>query len=469
MVFLSTLQTLLGSPLTRSVFAFGFRQLTQRIILEEIVMGIFTVFPISILLAQLTIRCSASGWRPGLFRSDVWTTVLITIVGDIFLEILLPSLQCLPMHESMSVANNGSTADEGNYLLWFGQTWGFSCPDNLQRDHLLSPDSVGTILTIRLIFMCLGVYLGESFLPVALTGGIATGKSTVANMLLDPKPVNLQQSNPSSKTKKKKPKSAVQQPQSVIASSQAVALATLDEEGSFLIIDTDTIGHEILLPPAVLAGEIDVPDSDETTEYTVHPNDSVFNDIVDAFGDEDADNKNLLDENGLIDRRKLGAVIFQDPPQRRVLNGITHPRIIIIMLKRILYGIFFSNEEIVCADVPLLFESGQLRRLFGITILVACDPDKQLQRLRKRNPDLTEQQCQDRIASQLPIESKAAMADIVIWNNGDLESLSEEVERVRRDVMGRIFGVGMSLLQMLLLVGGSLSLAVSSKLFMNWG
>jgi hypothetical protein len=42
------------------------------------------------------------------------------------------------------------------------------------------------------------------------------------------------------------------------------------------------------------------------------------------------------------------------------------------------------------------------------------------------------------------------------------------VERVRRDVMGRIYGVGMSLLQMLLLVGGSLSLAVSSKLFSTW-
>jgi dephospho-CoA kinase len=61
------------------------------------------------------------------------------------------------------------------------------------------------------------------------------------------------------------------------------------------------------------------------------------------------------------------------------------------MLKRILHGIFLSNQDIVCADVPLLFESGQLRRLFGITIMVACLPDIQLERLRKRNPDLDEQ------------------------------------------------------------------------------
>jgi dephospho-CoA kinase len=493
MVFLSTLQTLLGSPLTRSVFAFGYRKLTQRLIVEEIVMGLFIVFPLSIVFAQLTIRFAAAGWRPSFVRSDVWTTILITIVGDIFLEVLLPSLQCLPMHyDHMSIPfdEQQQPQPQPHFSLWAAQTWGFYCPSSLQREQLLAPDSVGTILTIRLIFMCLGVYLGESFLPVALTGSIATGKSTVAAMLLDPKPVNLQQQN-SSKTRKKKPKSAVQQQQqqSVAASSQAAALAALepDEEGSFLIVDTDSIGHEILLPPAVLAGEQDVTDmsspssptagstgggggggGEETKEYTVHPNDSVYYDILSAFGDQDASNKNILDDNGLIDRRKLGAIIFEDSSQRRVLNGITHPRIILIMMKRILHGIFMSSQDIVCADVPLLFESGQLRWLFGITIMVACHPDQQLERLRKRNPDLTEQQCRDRIASQRSIESKVAMADVVIWNTGDLNSLSEEVERVRRDVMGRIYGVGMSLLQMLLLVGGSLSLAVSSKLFSTW-
>jgi dephospho-CoA kinase len=112
-------------------------------------------------------------------------------------------------------------------------------------------------------------------------------------------------------------------------------------------------------------------------------------------------------------------------------------------------GIFLSSQNIVCADVPLLFESGQLRRLFGITIMVACHPDRQLERLRKCNPGLTEQQCRDRTASQKSIESKVAHADTVVWNTGDLNSLSEEVERVRRDVTRRIDGVGMSLLQML--------------------
>jgi dephospho-CoA kinase len=226
-----------------------------------------------------------------------------------------------------------------------------------------------------------------------------------------------------------------------------------EEEGSFFLIDTDTIAHEILLPPALLASD---------PQYTIHPNDSVYEEAVETFAD-----LRILDEEGLIDRRKLGAVIFPDATRRRQLNKLTHPRILLILVKRLLQGIFWSYQDIVCADIPLLFESGQLRRLFALTIVVACDPAIQLQRLKARNPDLTEAQCQERIASQIPIQEKAKLADVVIWNNGDQQELARKVEDVRRDVMGRLYGIGMSLLQMLLLVGGSLSLAVSSKLFAN--
>jgi len=396
------------------------------------------------------------------------------------------------------------------------------------------------------------VYLGESFLPIALTGGIACGKSTVAQMLTDPRSFSttsgimaggssavatannaaaaaaMDQSLNSSlgtgsssgntntninlekgkalKHRRRRSKGVSAQTfnddtsssalfltpsTSVSASSSTsrkggslfggggntsisggVALSE-EDEGSFYLVDTDSIAHEILLPPAVLAGEGGADANvnaniDEKKPYTVHPNESVYYDIIAAFGDEENDNQNILDEQGFIDRRKLGAIIFQDPSKRRRLNKITHPRIILIMLKRLFYGIFWSNQDLVCADVPLLFESGHLRWLFGIVITVACHPDVQYRRLRARNPDLTEQQCLERIASQMPIELKVRGADVCIWNNGDIDALAEQVERARRDIMGRMYGIGMSLLQMLLLVGGSLSLAVSSKLFSSW-
>ncbi|GAX26925.1 dephospho-CoA kinase [Fistulifera solaris] len=471
MVFISTLQVLLGQPSARSVFAFGVRHLTQRMAWEEIVMGGFFTFPLSLLVAHLTVRMAATGWRPSWVRSDLWTTFLITIVGDVFLEILLPSLQCLPPHtdpgldvfaEMVWDDTDQSPLEHENILtfwIWFQRVWGFACPtDNrMDRQQLLSSDAVGSLLTLRLFFMCLGVYLGESFLPMALTGGIACGKSTVAQLLVDPR------GEKKGRNKRRRPKSETRTPtrgSSLFGNSE-------EEEGTFYLVDADSIGHEILLPPSVLASG-NQGTSEEEGEYTVYPNESVFEEVLDVFGDAEVDHRNILDDNGLIDRRKLGAIIFQDPTQRRALNQITHPRIILILLKRLLYGIFWSNNDFVCADIPLLFESGQLRWLFGIVIVVACDPDLQLQRLRTRNPDLTEQQCRDRIVSQMPMEIKAKKADICIWNNGDLDALADQVEEVRRDVMGRVYGIGMSLFQMLLLVGGSLSLAVTSKLFLMW-
>lgn len=446
-------------------------------------MGFTIIFPISMLMAHLTIRFASAGWRPKAIRSDIWTTILITVVGDVFLELLLPSLQCLPQPQASSAEMDlGGSIFGGIYLYWtwLQQAWGFNCPSNSNIDpqQLLSPDAVGTLLTIRHIFMCWGVYLGESFVPIVLTGGIACGKTTVAQMLVDPKQragstdggSNNKQSGGNRQKKRKAKPSSLQSDGGFGGSSKSNNSSAEEEEGTFFLVDTDSIGHEILLPPAILAGQ-DVADGKnmplQQQIYTVHPNDSVYNDILQAFGDKSIDNRNILDEYGLIERRRVGAIIFQDPSKRRVLNKITHPRILYILFKRILFGVFWSNQDIVCADIPLLFESGQLRSLFALTIVVACSPGIQLQRLQVRNPDLSEQECKDRIASQIPVADKAKKADIVIWNNGDMEALSAQVEEVRRDVMGRLYGIGMSLLQMLVLVGGSLSLAVSCKLF-SW-
>lgn len=406
MVFLSTIQALLGRPLSRNVFAFGTRQLTHVVLVEEVAMGLFLIFPLSMLLAALTIRIAAKSMP--FIRSDIYTTLLITTIGDVFLEILLPSLQCLPINQPFE--------DESTYFHWLAQAWGFQCPANLGRESLLSTDAVGTLLTIRLIFMCLGVYLGESFIPVALTGGIASGKSTVAQMLQDPKRIYVQKGS-----RKKKPKGSNTSNNSnmgfhsqLSTSSNSNSTSPLlddDDEGSFAVIDIDRIAHEVLLPSSVLKGDDPAPNIDPP--YTTSPQSSVYKQIVQVFEDYD-----ILDEQGIIDRRKLGAVIFQDASLRRELNRITHPRILYVMMQKILLGIFLGSKDVVCVDIPLLFESGQLRHLFGITICVAAPKELQFERLRKRNTDLSEQECWDRINSQMPMEEKVTKADIYIWNTG---------------------------------------------------
>jgi dephospho-CoA kinase len=82
--------------------------------------------------------------------------------------------------------------------------------------------------------------------------------------------------------------------------------ANISTEGNkpatFRIIDTDKIGHQILLSPARLA----INHDDQGERYVVASDDSVFERVVAAFGDKSVDNKNILTDEGEIDRRKLG-------------------------------------------------------------------------------------------------------------------------------------------------------------------
>lgn len=334
----------------------------------ELIIGLIVVVPICMLVSICSKR-----FVVGTHRSKMTSALLFVVVGDLLLDAWLPSSECLSLTSAFATEN-----------------------------HI-----VCLVVAIRLICVYVGTYIGESFVPVALTGSIGTGKSTVADMLLTNK----------------------------------------EGQTSFTIIDTDKIGHEILIPPSII--------EENGERYSISASDSVFLDILDAFGDKAVEYKNILDDDERIDRRKLGAIIFQNASQRRKLNRITHPRIISCMLKQIIYNIYARRPyRIVCADVPLLYESGKLKWLFAISIVVVCNPDLQLARLRKRNPDLKEQQCRDRIASQIPVEKKAALSDTVIWNNGTVEDLRKEVDLVRMETEKRLRGSAISLSRYVLVVGG---------------
>lgn len=449
---------MLTRPFTRLVVAFGQRKVTQRRLVEELVLGILILVPFGFLAGLITSRiCTKIQFKS--MRSDIWTTIVVFLVGDILMEWLLPSLSCLPMMEDKQ--------DEFHYTFsWLLQSYGMFCPPDFPSSiTLLSPDATAILFSLRLVFLCLGVHIGESLCFVALTGGIATGKSSVSALLEEYNNTPI----PTSTSNKRKPKNAA----SNNATANNAQAADDYKEGTVYLICADSIAHEILLPPSVLAhqesedGDNDDDydgDNESNQSYIVHPRDSVYPQILDAFEGND-----ILSEDGKIDRLKLGSIVFKDGRQRKRLNKITHPKIIMVMLQELLRGVFFGNTDITIADVPLLFESGKLCWLFAVTICVTVsDPSIQLHRLQKRNPELSKQECQARIDSQLSLEAKEKMADIVIDNTGSLEQLSEQVENVRKDLMGRIYGIGMSLLQMLLLIGGSTSIAVSSKFYTHW-
>uniref|UniRef100_A0A8C8S1F6 Dephospho-CoA kinase domain containing n=1 Tax=Pelusios castaneus TaxID=367368 RepID=A0A8C8S1F6_9SAUR len=154
----------------------------------------------------------------------------------------------------------------------------------------------------------------------------------------------------------------------------------------------------------------------------VQPHFLAYQQIVHYFGNE------ILLESGEINREALGNIIFSHPEKRQLLNSITHPEIQKMMLKQI-FKYFVLGYRYVILDIPLLFESTRLTKFMKHTILVYSDPQTQMSRLMKRN-GLAHSEAEARIASQLPLDEKRKLADHIIDNSGDRESMRRQVLRL---------------------------------------
>lgn len=167
-------------------------------------------------------------------------------------------------------------------------------------------------------------------------------------------------------------------------------------------------------------------DADVLARDAVAPGSDGLATVVTAFG------SGVLDADGSLDRAALGRIVFGDPEARRRLEAIVHPRV------RALAEAAFAAapyDAIVVHDVPLLVEAG-LHRDYDVVLVVAADPEVQLRRLVESR-GMSAEDAAARIAAQAPLADKLAVADLVIWNNGDLGLLGAEVDRVWRALLTR--------------------------------
>jgi dephospho-CoA kinase len=137
----------------------------------------------------------------------------------------------------------------------------------------------------------------------------------------------------------------------------------------------------------------------------------------------------LLDD-GEIDRRRLAAVIFNDPAEQRALEQIVHPQVRQEIDRRIELIRQQAPEALVIVDIPLLFESGMQSGLDAVIVVYAPE-HLQLERLMARD-GLAAPEARARIRSQMPIESKKSLATQVIDNSGSLESTRAQTMEVYR-------------------------------------
>jgi dephospho-CoA kinase len=164
-----------------------------------------------------------------------------------------------------------------------------------------------------------------------------------------------------------------------------------------------------------------VIDTDELARRALEPGMPAFETAVRAFGRE------ILKADGAIDRERLGDIVFADAQRRQQLNEIVHPEVRaawqgeLVELKRA------GWHGVVVVVIPLLYEVGA-QDWFNAVVVVGCAETTQRRRLGERG--LSEAQAEARIRAQWPMTAKMERADFVIWNEGSLAVLEQQVTRI---------------------------------------
>ena len=194
----------------------------------------------------------------------------------------------------------------------------------------------------------------DNRLVLAVTGGIATGKTTVANMLTE------------------------------LGASH---------------IDFDVLARQV-----------------------VEPGTPALKKIVEYFG------RQVLKEDGTLDRKKLSRIVFQDIEKRKKLESFTHPAILEEFLRQIDAIAKNNPNAIIQVSVPLLIELN-LQYMFDKILVVYASTKQQVQRLCKRDK-INKEEAANILKAQMPIDEKVGYADFVVRNETNLKETRRQVEKI---------------------------------------
>jgi dephospho-CoA kinase len=164
-----------------------------------------------------------------------------------------------------------------------------------------------------------------------------------------------------------------------------------------------------------------VIDADQLAREVVAPGSEGLAAVARRFGE------GILDEGGALDRKKLAAVVFSDEEARRDLERITHPRIAAASQRRIA-ELAAAGAEVAIYEAALIVENNLHQNLAAL-IVVAVDEETQIARLMARD-GIDEAAARARVAAQLPLADKIAVADHVIDNSGDLAATERQVDEI---------------------------------------
>lgn len=164
------------------------------------------------------------------------------------------------------------------------------------------------------------------------------------------------------------------------------------------------------------AYHLPILDADIYAREAVQKNSPILSAIAQRY------NSNILLPDGTLNRKKLGEIIFNNTDERRWVEQQIHPYV----RDRFVEEIDKLPQQTAVLVIPLLFEAQMVKLVTEIWV-VYCSQQQQLERMMQRD-NLTLEQAQTRISSQMSIEEKCDRADVVLDNSSTLEALITQVD-----------------------------------------
>ncbi len=186
------------------------------------------------------------------------------------------------------------------------------------------------------------------------------------------------------------------------ASGKSFVASEMERLGCFIIY-ADKLGHAVLEP----SGE-------------------AYSPTVEAFGSE------ILAQDGTIDRKRLGSVVFDSPDLLKMLTGFVHPAV--FRMEEILLRRFAETNPtgIAVVEAAILLETGRYK-FFDRMILTACSEELQIARGMKRD-GLTREQVLARVANQMPLAEKKRYVQYVINTESSKQETIAHIKKVLEDL-----------------------------------
>lgn len=162
-------------------------------------------------------------------------------------------------------------------------------------------------------------------------------------------------------------------------------------------------------------------DADAVVHRLFEPETVVTRELENHFGDR------VLAEDGSIDRKVLGSIVFGDAAKRKQLEAIVHPRVF-EAIDAFFAAARASGDVIAVVDSALMYETGSQQRYHRV-VVAYCPRDVQRKRLMLRD-SLSAERADRRIAAQMPVEEKRDRADYVIDTSGTMEQTLQRADAV---------------------------------------